>query len=868
MSSYQVMGDFLQRHAYTNVWCSPAQDKQARFELARISPLNGYWIKFRHLWRLIHLPEKTGRYHVFHIGQIHSSILGLFTNDRGAWVSAAYAMNKENLYLDIYNDRGIQVPRCLVSFIVTQDNNLLVAIRVSDQTPDNLDIDLENEPVYVRMYSNAFFESARRDQSVDLITCYSQRVLSVGAITQLQDKVAQLPGNPEQRIYFVNGIKVDSIDLVTVTVGDYVDVIYDGSIKRTVSFKVRDLQEFNSTADNLRKYLLHYAGDVDTIEYKDDVDVYLSAPQPNGRNKGVFLHKNDDRTLRMVTHRDYSIPVIRIGGASAANAFLDNNINRTLKLYIRHSGYHRPLVYDNNRIMELYKLPDERVVRAMLGIDSTVSVWTADALESSGYVRLMDRKAGEITRNGVQEGYGYNAISLLVGNTPKVPRLESGMKVVDIPEGLRGCATVYEYDGEGRLLGYSHSTLDDTHSCQYAQTELVEVLFGLGGTSLEMHHNVQHAAVNPTCNYRFYKVAQIGGVATGDWVDVTGTSEYFGQSDQFQWISMTGKHTRVLSNRKHLAYNLNVRRSAGVLTFNILHDSIYAGQLQQLEFPLGELDIFLNGYSLIEGLDYYTEGNKVTIVCKKHINFEDEVQVVTIRYTGFCNPDMTRTLPSEKGFVYHGVLSHNNRFDLRDDRVMRVICGGRLYHKNEVLFAEDGVEARIVDATNGEPYQLRDIVVPMNNYLVADGGLDDSTYALREKAAAINKEVSDYLTLMLPEQSVEEPNAITARYQLYSPFFARIIDDLQTGVLWSDRFYEHFGDEFVREIAAPYLPLLKVDPIGGDNGVDSRYVVVHPHNYDEIITLDIYKYRVLTRIAQVYANGLIDLSSMIRVLQF
>lgn len=868
MSSYQVMGDFLQRHAYTNVWCSPAQDKQENLKLARISPINGYWIKFRHLWRTILLPEIKGRYHVYHIGQIHPSILGLFTNDKGAWVSAPYAMNEENLLIDVYNDRGIQVPRGQVYFIVTQDKNLLMAVKISQQEPNKLDIDMETEPLYVRFYSNAYFESARHNQNTELIKCLSARPMTVGEVNTLQAKIAQMSTNQEQMLYFVNGIKVDSVDLVTAQPGDYIDAVFDGSIKRTVTFNVSGLQEFNSTADGIRKYLIHYQGAVDTIEYRDDVDLFLNCKQSNGRNKGVYMNKNDDRMLRMVTHRDYSIPVTRVDGLASANSFLAETSKLQVKLYIRHSGYKRPLVHENNRIKELYKLSDDKVVRAMLGIDSTVSVWTAAALEASEYVRVMGMQFGEISRQAVQKAYGYNAISTLLGYTPKKPRNESGIKLVDIPEGLRGCCTVYEYDANGVLLGYSQSTLDNTHSCQFAGTALVEVVFGLGGTSLDYYDNIRESNVPTNLNYRFYRSTTLGGVPQNDWVDVTGSAEYLGQPGHFKWVSMTNKYNRVISNKKHLAYDLDVGMTAGVYVFNIVHDTLQAGIYRKMDIPMGELDLFLNGHSLIENLDYYVTGHTVTIVNKKFLDSAKEKQRVTVRYTGFCDSELKRYVSDEVGFVYHGVLSHNNRFDLRDDRVMRVTCGGALYAKEELKFAEDGVEVRITDALNGSPYQLRDIVVPMNNYLVADGKLDDSTYTEREKSNVINKEVSDYLTRMLPEKQITQPNAIPARYQVYSPFFARILDDLQTGVLWDDKFYEHFGDEYVRELVTPYLPLLDNDPIGGNREIDTRYVVVHPHSYSTFVTVDMYRWRVLQRIAGVYGNGLIDLSSMIRVQQF
>lgn len=51
--SFSLSEDYLLRHAYTNVWCTPDQDKQAIFQLARITPDNGVWTNFTYQWRKI-----------------------------------------------------------------------------------------------------------------------------------------------------------------------------------------------------------------------------------------------------------------------------------------------------------------------------------------------------------------------------------------------------------------------------------------------------------------------------------------------------------------------------------------------------------------------------------------------------------------------------------------------------------------------------------------------------------------------------------------------------------------------------------------------------------------------------------------------
>ncbi|BAW19000.1 putative virion structural protein [Ralstonia phage RP12] len=862
MSGYQVSEDFLLDHAYRNVWCTPEQDKQAILQPAKITPENGIWTYFSYQWRKIQMPitGSNARFHIYQIGQVHPAIIGLLDKP-GVWISAQDAMMQECAIIDIYTSKGVMIPRSLCWYIVTGDKNLLVAVRKPSERPKVVDVDLETDPIFVRIYENAYFQSVRAQIPNGCIKVNSIRADNVNAINAFQAEIAGLPTYGGV-FFFVNGRRVDKIDLVSAQPGDYLEYVFDASVKREVVFKVRNLQEFESTLDGIHKYLLHYAGPNDMIDYQDDVDLYLGETWNTNRWHGVYLHKNDSRTMRMVTHRDYSVPVIRINGAQAANLFLAQ-ADLELRLTVRHSGYQRPLVQENSRLFELYKLPDDRVLESMVGMDANVSVWKAAALEASAYTAIMRQPQGGVTRQMVQQAYGYNAMSKLLGDTPTKVTVFSGQKVIVIPPALRGCCTVYEYDANGRLLFYAPNTVDDTYTCQSADAAFAEIIFGLGGTSLDVTDNAATGPIDYLINYRFYTAPDNAGVKNGDWQDRTGDPVYLVQNNTYQWVVSAAPIHRVLSNKRHLAYSFQMAPIAGVFEFDI---TFYKdGTYQKLDMPLGELDIFFNGYSLIEGLDFVVKGSRVVVTTKKYFDPALAQQLFTVRYKGFCNKDMTRTAAPDVGFVFQGVLSANSRFDIRDDKVLRIVCGGEVRLREDLKFAEDGVSVNITDALNGAPYAIRDIVVPMNNYLVGNPSVADMTYDFRDASIAIDGEISDYMSRFLPQQQVGAPNAITNRYTVYSPFLSRIIDDLQTGVLWDDKFYEQFGDDWLRTRLAAYNKYLTFDPI--QFGVDDRYVVVHPHPYPTYVTLDMYRWRVLQRAAAIYAPN-VDLSSTVQVQKF
>ena len=866
MSSYQVSKDYLLGHAYQNVWCTPEQDKQAIIQPARITPENGVWTSFNYQWRKIMLPV-TGpdaRFHIYQVGQVRPMILGLL-NKPNTWISAKEAMEQECVLMDVYTSKGIMIPRSLCWYIVTGDKNLLIAIRKPNNKPVKIvDFSLETDDVFIRLYSNAYFNSIRATFPESDIKVKSIRCESIADINQFQTEAAQLPTYGGV-FFYVNGRRVSSVDLVSAKPGDYIEYVFDSSIKREVVFKVRELEEFESIVDGLHKYLLHYPGTSDTIEYQDDVDLYLGKTGTDGRWAGVYVHKNDSRTMRMVTHRDYSVPTMRLEGVQAANPFLAG-ADVELRMTIRHSGYVRPLVFDNNRIFELYKLAPDKILAAMVGNDSNVSVWEAGNLEASSYAEIMRQPQGGITREMVQKAYGYNAASKLLGDTPKPVEIYNGQKQVTIPEGLRGCCTVYEYDADGRLVYFAPHTVDNTYSCQSPNTEFVEVIYGIAGDSLDILDNTSIGALNPVHNYRFYTAPAVGGIKTGDWEDRTGDPYYLITGNQYQWVTDVTLVNRVLSNRRHLAYSFQSAPIAGVFEFDLtmLKDGVY----KKLDMPLGELDVFYNGYSLIEGLDYMVQDARVVVTTKKYFDETLEKQIFTIRFTGFCNKDMSRTPAPDVGFVFHGNLSVNNRFDIRDDKVLRIVCGGSLRKMSDLDFAEDGIGVNITSTENGMPYAIRDIIVPMNNYLI-DSGVEDKTYQYRAESMAIDKEISDYLTAKIPEQKPDFPNVINgSRYVLYSPFLSRIMDDLLTGVLWDDKFYEHFGDDWIRGRIAEYERLLDFDPIGNKMNIDTRYVTVHVHPYSYYVSMDRYKTRVLERIVKLYAPELVDISIGINLLQF
>ncbi len=418
------------------------------------------------------MPEPVSRFHIYQLGQIHPLFLNLFLREE-QWVTFAEASTAGTTVVDIYTTEGIQLPRSQTWYYLTREKALVMAVKRNDRIPFNFNTD----DIYLRVYDNAYFASVRSDPLPDQVVVKGGVMRTMQDILDLQVEYQAKLGLPGGVYCFVNGYKVAAINLVTVHVEDVAEFVYDSSIIRVVDFKIDQLPTFDSDLDTKGKYLLHYAGPQgDVIDYLDDIDVFMVDIVTQ---KGVYVHKNAVDAVRMLTHRDYTVPVTYI------NAYFDqfvdpltgthNLANLYLRLHIRKSGYLRPLVFEHHRINELYKMPDADVRGAMLGIDSTVAVWRAPELEMSKYPLIMRSDCCDITNTMVKDAYGYNAIALLVANTPLKIDISDPSRRVPMPYLLKFDATVYEYDADGLLLDWYRHVSGSIYAAHSLDTRFVEV---------------------------------------------------------------------------------------------------------------------------------------------------------------------------------------------------------------------------------------------------------------------------------------------------------------------------------------------------------------------------------------------------------
>src|SRR5574344_1001668 len=107
--------DFITQHAKANVWAEHIQDKDYYIRPARITP-NGGSLKYAEVgMKTVALPNanlinSNLYYHVYHIGQIPTHVLGIEIVDN-KWLSIDSLAATSECYLNVFLDNGYVIPR-------------------------------------------------------------------------------------------------------------------------------------------------------------------------------------------------------------------------------------------------------------------------------------------------------------------------------------------------------------------------------------------------------------------------------------------------------------------------------------------------------------------------------------------------------------------------------------------------------------------------------------------------------------------------------------------------------------------------------------------------------------------------------------
>ena len=853
-------------HAYRNVWCGPGQDTQHIVSPVRISPERGA------LWSTpidnsqYNLPTQGDRYDVFVFSDILPELVGM-ADTKEVWIPVVNHVKNTPMSIYLFNKEGVFFPLQLAWFLYTRMGNLVIALKRNDRAIKWVELvngEYKYNPLFVRWRSPAVYKEL--DDSYRKLVDYSYLEYKGNNIdyqTWRNRLIEQKALYPTIKVYH-NGFRVRDFDTNVLRGNDHLEWYYESDVRRTIEYKLNELPSFESELDGTRKYLLTRGQLGEGIDFVDDIDVFIKNYTKANYYNGVYYHQAQVDSIRMVTHRDYALKSAYVHAAILNQGWSLNDDIR-IELVVRYSGYDRALVDEAHRIKELFKLDDVSRVNAMVGSDSGVDAWKASELENSMYLKLMSAPYHSLTADNVIEAYGYNAVARILGDLPT--EIETGNRFIKLKRAQQQACTVYEYSAQGQMLGFYVVEGQTQYALRHPNTKYAEVLIGKGGISLEVSYNVHTTTrvfrMDPKRAYRVYKGLIGTSGSVGYWEDVTGDEEVYTLNEQKEviWNQVgNGVVTAIKNDLDFLSKTFTLPNTDGAYVFTVGTEEVYPGVsdvYEMMSLKPGEYDVFLNGWDLVEGIDFYCNWPEFCIVNKRYLDHTKEAQEITIRARGFCTKELETDHQIDSGFIIHNQLSRNATFNLRDDKVTRVTVGGALKLKESLGFAEDGT---LVDAIpNGTPYKISHPYIPLMVMVPED------TYDYRERANVVDKQIEGYMDEYHKEDEVLTPNPIPERYPVVSPFISKIIEDMKGGFITTDEMESYLTVQEVKERFKGYTYLLAYDPTVREERDDLFKFT--PHQYKDLIDLDLYQYRVVEMLIRAYLNNRIELSRYVRIVE-
>ncbi len=893
------MAGYLIDHAINNVWCSPEQDAQVVLRPARVGPASGTTGRVRINWQDVHVPEPNikGRYwRLYSLGPLAEHIYNL-PHLKQRWVRLDDVCRIQGIYIQLHTVDGLTLPLTFGYMTMLEDETFVLAIRYHRNSPldkVNKIIDGEDkevlEDLFVRLYTNTYFSSdewlSRSDQTLRPLESFSG-VVGEGLTPQgFMEEINRIKErNIGVTLIYVNGVYVSRYVPSMGKAGDILSFVHDRSIKRVDTWTVSELHAFQSELDNKEKYVLHPTHYGDMIDYMDDVDFYLYREDKHGRRKGVYYGRFQPDAVRQLTHNVYSLVIHYINTYIQDHPFLDPlgdqdefDLDSELKIvaFTRHAGYKdRPVVHEVNRIRELYRLDLGRIKAALSGLASLVPEWRAEHLELSAYPKVMGSLVGDINESLISDAYGYNATTRVAYPDLHKTIGEGDNKYVPLP-GDFNQATVTSYDQYGVMYGIRNHNGDErvVPEAPIARGHILELqaapMYHNRGRTFYGHTTVVSPDYLSRIGYRVYVCDYYGDYPNEVWEDVTDDDTYYevGSDDRtIRWnvsrlshdgkypATRLGEHVWVVKSIPwigsfpgYLEFTLSTENEWCYPTINDSPITTYRPD----SVPYGQLEVYMDGLYLIEGLDYYVDYPKVVVV-KELPRLPIDGLTITVKQTSFVDPDKGRSTPRDIGWVRGGLVSGNGRWDTRNDRNFKVVVGGRVKTREDVKWSErcDGEPQ-----PDGQPYAIVDTIQPTERLVNLD------TVKFRRLATDVDERVQNYFTMIDPGTQPEDDDPIPGLYRLYDPMMGSIIEDLANG--WLDGILTN--DYSINDIDAWLSDrkwLLEFSPVL--RGVDYNFVAVTPHHYPHTVAVTAKQFTFIKRVSDAYYNGRIQLTPYITV---
>lgn len=836
------MEQWLRNHAVKNVWQQPEVPGDLTFAPKRLTAggeVRGFTIDGSHM---VKTPD-DGWFNIYHIGKFHRN-LGNLRLPLDRWVKLNAVINERSCFMMVYNEDGLTVPTAQCWLRRMPTGAVLLAVKWSQRYNW-----VNEKTLWFRIFPGNYPAGGG---TIHPTKVYPFEISNVARRQKALEEFYRLTNEKKGWVScWVNGKFVDKPVVDDVKIWDDFEIFVDGLVSKVYDFKIGDLSTFDSTLDGARKYLMHLPKSMRDWYFCRNCEIVLIH-----NRDGRYYQRHLNSYLRNLTPSDFSIPTTRVNHYRLLFNEQIKDMNTVIvRLIVRQSYLDKKPIYNATHDHDLYKLTDKQIVEAMVGPNSNVPEWQAANLEKSAYMLVGAAKNENITRDLSTDAYGYNATTRYFADTPSKLTLDSRGWGCSLPALLAKQSVVYEYDENGILLDVYNVDNNNYYYARNPKARLVEAIAGTSCDCVNVVDNAQDFQILLGENVSLYLRKLYDGNPIDEYEVAEEGKDYTREDGFIKWtVDRTRRHPTVFYDDRHLFFTTKVdTKKTGEIRIPITARN-QDGQIRTQHLPMETLEVWIEGYPLVQSIDYEVIWPEVCINTKV---YTPDSGVVTVAVRGRGVTGKMRV--PKHGFITGGLLSDNTSFDVRDDKVVRIVAAGGLRHRSEVKFREDTSLQLTNRAIDGFPYSVDDPSVPLRTIVSRD------TYEMRDEARDLDARVEDYLTPKIPTPHLVDPVPLPSWYHLYSPTLNIIIHDYQTHVLRlveDDPEYKISTGQ-LELIIGRYKSYFDFDP--AYLGFDNRYVRVHPHMYYYIMEIDELLYAFLDRVNAMYFEGRVQLNQYLKI---
>ena len=408
----------------------------------------------------------------------------------------------------------------------------------------------------------------------------------------------------------------------------------------------------------------------------------------------------------------------------------------------------------------------------------------------------------------------------------------------------------YEYDRNGILLGY-YTSNGPKYILHDPKCQFVEFIQGeppryhsLYKSGEVFHFDRRHEA-------KIFTAVFDNSKRISDWIDNTESPDLIHHKGEIYTIrTENDERTRVVSLVTPVIMDLDLYTEKSFrpfpLTIKVANGAVISDV--PIDYYCDTVEIFMNGYRLLEGIDFQMDYPMIQICNKEFVDQTSVIQKIHVRATGYTDRKAKINEREIAGFINNGALTRNNVYDLRDDKVFSLWIDGRLWDRDEVYFAEEDNSVRVNHVLNGMPYVMADHIVSL--YPVTETPTIDYFNENREKDIRISELFSE----VYPEPEIDDFNIINGHHMLFSPLISKVMRDLEQGNILPIVYARRYNDQVIRDLMdQKYATEWRLDPVRFlDLG---SLIEIHPDYSTDVHYLTQHQYRFLKDVVNLLTNG-------------